>query len=108
MKAHHHVIVAYLGSGISFQWKFIVFYGQEHKYILTISSAVSQIPNMYSDASIHIMLKQSNLNYILRYIFLDQKAVKGNIEESIVNVKVVVASKRDWRHFHWQRVYGKL
>ena len=50
---------------------------------------------MYSDASTHIMLKQSNLNYILKYIFLDQKAVKGNIEGSIVNVKVVVASKTD-------------
>ena len=85
MKAHHHVIVAYLGSGISFQWKFIVFYGQEHKYILTISSAVSQIPNMYSDASIHIMLKQSNLNYILKYIFLDQKAYrKGHRAKHII------------------------
>lgn len=40
------------------------------------------------------MLKQSNLNSILKYIFLDQKAVKGNIEGIIVNVKVVVASKR--------------
>lgn len=39
------------------------------------------------------MLKQSNLNSILKYIFRS-KAVKENIEGSIVNVKVVVASKR--------------
>lgn len=76
MKAHHLVIVAYLGSGITFQWKFIVFYGQEHKYILTILSAVSQIPNMYSDAFIHIAQTEQSKLYFTVYSFRS-KSCKG-------------------------------
>lgn len=50
---------------------------------------------MYSDAFIRIAQTEQPKLYFLKYIFLDQKAVKGDTEGSIVNDKVVVASKRD-------------
>lgn len=77
----------------------MVFYLQEHKYILKLKYNKPDTKYVYSETSIYIIFKQSYWNYILKYRFMDFKTVKENTEAIIVTFRVIFASKREQWHF---------
>ena len=94
-------MMAYLDSGtLDVDGNLWFFYMQEHAYILKIKCKKSDT-KLYLDASIYVVFKQRNWNYLLKHRFIDHITVKENTEVMIVNFRVTAVSMRGQWHVDW-------